>query len=228
MSQSLTVQVADRLRKMIVLDELRSGERLRERKLAEELNVSRTPLREALKLLEAEGLVELSKNRGATVAGFSDVDIAEKLKVLAALERLAGELACEHATDDEIAEIKALHYEMLAAFSRGDRKAYFLANQAIHLAIVRCSKNKALLETHERLNTQLYRVRYLSNLRNKLWPTAVEEHESILEALEARDGDRLGGLMFEHLGRTWFKFSEIKDDPRVAPVSTPSEEEHAD
>lgn len=216
MTQSLSQSVADRLRQMIVLDELPSGERLRERHLAQTLNVSRTPLREALKILAAEGLVELAPNRGATVSGFSVGDVADKLAVLAALERLAGELACDNASDAEVAEIRALHHEMFAAYSRGDRKAYFQANQAIHLAIVAASGNAELVETHGRLNTQLYRVRYVSNLSNSLWPTAVEEHERILEALTARDRTKLGELLFAHLGSTWFKFDAIKDDVRIA------------
>jgi len=217
MNVSLSQQVASRIRDMIVLDELRPGARLRERQLAEELKVSRTPLREALKILSTEGLVVLSPNRGAEVSGFSAVDIGEKLQVLAALERLAGELACKQASDEAIAEIRALHFEMLAAYSRQDRKAYFRANQKIHRGLVRASNNNALIETHDRLNTQLYRVRYLSNLRNARWSTAIDEHQAILEALEARDAAKLGRLMFEHLGSTWFNFSEIKDDPRLVP-----------
>nr|WP_306268039.1 GntR family transcriptional regulator [Pararhizobium sp. IMCC3301] len=217
-NKSLTGCVADRLRQMIVLDEIPPGERLRERHLAAVLNVSRTPLSKAFAILAAEGLVDLSPNRGATVSGFSSEDVIEKLMVLAALERLAGELACDNATDDEIAEIRALHHEMLAAFSRSDRKAYFQANQAIHLAIAEASGNSALVETHGRLNTQLYRVRYVSNLNNALWPTAVEEHEHILEALAARNREKLGALLFAHLGSTSIKFEAIKDRLEVLPV----------
>lgn len=218
MDESLTDMTAEHIRKMIVLDEFRPGERLRERALAEELNVSRTPLREALKLLETEGLVTISKNRGARVAKLSQSEIAEKLKVLAALERLAGELACDLANDEDIQEISALHYEMLAAFSRRERKAYFEANQAIHLGIVRTTKNKTLIETHALLNNQLYRVRYVSNLQNSFWPSAIEEHKQILEALLSRDGKKLGDILFAHLGRTWSKFYKVKDDARLAPV----------
>lgn len=213
--QPLAQQVADRIRDMIVLDELGPGERLRERQLATSLGVSRTPMREAFKLLAAEGLIDLLPNRGAVVAGFSTDEVEERLQVLAMLEKLAGELACANATDGDLAEIRALHYEMLAAYSREDRKTYFRLNQAIHLAIVKSGGNKALIETHGRLNSQLYRVRYLSNLRNVRWSTAIEEHEDLLKVLEARDGEKLGNLMRAHLRSTWFKFSEIKDDPRV-------------
>ena len=213
--QPLAKQAADRLREMIVLDELRPGEKLRERHLAEVLNVSRTPMREALKILATEGLVELPPNRSALVAGFSTEEIKDKLQVIAVLEQLAGELACTNATDEDIAEIRALHYEMLAAYSREDRKTYFQLNQEIHIHIVQSSRNKALSEAHRRLNTQLYRVRYLSNLRNVRWHSAIAEHEELLNALVSRDGEQLGHLMRNHLKSTWLKFSEIKDDPRV-------------
>lgn len=218
MSESLTEKPANRLRKMIVFDGLRPGERLRERTLAHGMRISRTPLREALKLLETEGLVITSKNRGASVVAFSASDIAEKLKVLAALERLAGELACELATDADIEHISDLHFDMLAAFSRSDRKEYFKANQAIHLAIVAATKNRALMETHALLNNQLYRVRYLSNQHSKLWPSAISEHSQILAALAQRDGTMLGALLFDHLGNTWVKFEGLKDDPQISPV----------
>lgn len=211
----LAKQVADRLREMIVLDELPPGEKLRERHLADVLQVSRTPMREALKILATEGLVELPPNRSAVVAGFSAEEIKDKLQVIAVLEQLAGELATVNASDGEIAEIRALHYEMLAAYSREDRKSYFQLNQEIHLHIVKAGQNDALTETHARLNTQLYRVRYLSNLRNKQWPSAIAEHKELLNALISRDGEKLGHLLRSHLRSTWLKFSEIKDDPRV-------------
>ena len=114
----LTQQVASRIRDMIIQDELVPGQRVRERALAERLNVSRTPLREAIKILAAEGLVENLPNKGARVADPNPSEVRDMLRVLGALEALAGELACAEASDDEIEEIKALHFEMLAAFSR--------------------------------------------------------------------------------------------------------------
>ena len=213
----LAERVAARLRDLIVQDELKPGERIRERELAERLAVSRTPLREALKGLAAEGLVELSPNRSATVANPEPQEIRDLLEVMGGIEGLAGELAAARARDEEIAEIRALHHEMLAAWARKDRLAYFKVNQAIHGAIVSAAANPALEDVHRRVNARLYRVRYRSNLRNTRWHTAIEEHESILEALEARDAKRLAGIMRAHLGSTWAKVSEI-DGP--APDST--------
>ena len=217
----LAERVAARLRDLIVQDELKPGERIRERELAESLSVSRTPLREALKGLAAEGLVELSPNRSATVANPQPRAIRDLLEVLGGIEALAGELAATRARDEEIAEIRALHHEMLAAYARKDRLGYFKVNQSIHGAIVSAAANPALEDVHRRINARLYRVRYRSNLRNTRWHTAIEEHESILAALEARDAPRLAATMRAHLGSTWAKVSEI--DGAAQDAATPEQ-----
>ena len=204
----LAQQVAARLRDLIIQDQLVPGEWIREQAIADKLRVSRTPLREALKMLELEGLIKIVPNRGALVTELTVEEVKEKLEVLAVLESLAGKLACRNATDSELAEIRALHYEMLACFSRENRLEYFKLNQRIHLAIVAASGNKTLIETHARINAQLYRVRFQSNLQNELWGTAVDEHEEMLVALEARDNEALGLCLLNHLGQTFFKFSK--------------------
>ncbi len=201
----LPQRVANQLRDMIVQDVLPPGSPIRERTLAGQLNVSRTPMREALKILSAERLVELSPHRGAVVASPSAEDVHDMLTVLGNLEALAGELAAARATDEDISEIKALHYEMLAAYARQDRLAYFKLNQRIHLAIVAASRNETLIETHGRINARLFRVRYQSNLKNTEWHTAIEEHEEILKQLCARDPAGLSAILRRHLGSTWAK-----------------------
>jgi len=204
----LAQQVAARIRDMIIQDQLTPGEWIREQALADKLNVSRTPLREALKMLELEGLIRLLPNRGAVVTELTVEEVKEKLEVLAVLEALGGKLACQNATEAELAEIRALHYEMLAWFSRQNRLEYFKLNQRIHLAIVAASGNRTLVTTHARINAQLYRVRFQSNLQNQLWGTAVDEHEEMLAALEARDSEAMAMCMLNHLGQTFFKFSK--------------------
>ncbi len=208
----LTQRVADRLRDLIVQDLLKPGERIRERDLAERLAVSRTPLREALKILATEGMVTLAPNRGAVVARLTPEEAFDLLQVLGVLEGLAGELACARATDAEIDEIRALHYEMMAAYARKDRLEYFKVNQRIHLAIVAAGRNAGLVETHGRINARLYRIRYRSNLKNRKWHTAIEEHQAILDALDRRDGAGLSTVLRDHLGSTWAKVSEIFGD----------------
>ncbi len=192
-------ETINRLRDLIVRGELAPGARLNERVLTAQLGVSRTPLREAIKLLATEGLVELLPNRGAVVAPIEPARIAETLAVMGALESLAGELACAQASDRDIAEIRALHYEMLAMHARGDLDGYFRYNQAIHLRLVEASSNAVLAQTYRQLNANVRRVRYMANLSPERWDAAVKEHEAILAALAARDAARLKRLLRDHL-----------------------------
>lgn len=196
-------RVAERIREMIIQDVLPPGAPIRERTLAEQLQVSRTPLREALKILAAEGLVELAPHRGASVAAPSAEEIRELVQLLGVIEAYAGELAAAAATDEEIREITALHFEMLAAFTRGDRLAYFHRNQAIHLALVRATRNRTLIAHHGMLNARVYRARYLSSMRTERWRKAIGEHEAILAALQRRDGAGLAAILREHVLRGW-------------------------
>jgi len=206
---TLSEQISNRLRDMIIQHQLSPGERIRERDICTELQVSRTPLREALQKLASEGLIELVPNCGAVITAPSPEEIADMLQVLGVLEAFAGERACELVTQEEISEIKALQYEMLAAFSRGDRLSYFKLNQRIHLSIIKAARSETLLSMHQRLNARLYRIRYQSNLRNELWGGAVNEHNDIMAALEERDAAKLSALLRQHLRSTWEKVSEV-------------------
>jgi DNA-binding GntR family transcriptional regulator len=189
----------DRLRDLIVQGELNPGERLNERLLCEKLGISRTPLREAIKLLATEGLVELLPNRGAVVASIDTVRLAETLQVMGVLEGLAGELACRNASAARIAQIRALHEEMISTYKRGDLAGYFRHNQAIHMGIVEASGNPVLANLYRQLNTNVRRARYRANLSKSRWGAAVREHEQILAALEARDVRALKRLLRDHL-----------------------------
>ncbi|HTO49403.1 MAG TPA: GntR family transcriptional regulator [Burkholderiales bacterium] len=190
----------ERLRDMIVQGDLAPGAKLVERVLCERLGVSRTPLREAIKRLASEGLVELQPNRGAIVTPLTLEQVRETFAVMGALEALAGQLACRNITDAQLAEIRALHFEMLACHARGDLAGYFRCNQAIHLAIVAAGGNGTLAATYRHLNAHVLRARYMANLSRERWDRAVAEHEAMLNALAARDGERLQRLLSEHLG----------------------------
>lgn len=192
-------EAVGKLRALIVQGSLPPGARLNERMLCEQLGISRTPLREALKLLAREGLVLLLPNRGAQVAPLEPGRLAEALEVMGALEALAGELACRHASAERIAQVRRLHEEMLAMHARGDRASYFRHNQAIHLAIVEASGNATLASTYRQLNANVLRARYMANLSKERWDEAVREHEEMLTALNARDVERLKRLLRDHL-----------------------------
>jgi DNA-binding GntR family transcriptional regulator len=184
---------------LIVQGRLAPGARLNERLLTAQLGVSRTPLREAFKVLATEGLVELLPNRGAIVSQIDAERLSETLAVMGALEALAGELACRNATDAQLNEIRALHYEMLAYHARGDLAGYFKFNQAIHLKLVKYSGNATLYNAYRQLNGNVRRARYMANLSKERWDAAVREHEEILAALGARDVKRIKALLTEHL-----------------------------
>ena len=192
-------EATDRLRDLIVQGRLAAGARLNERLLTAQLGLSRTPLREAFKVLATEGLVELLPNRGAVVSQMDPVRLSETLAVMGALDALAGEFACANATDAQINEIRALHFEMLAYHARGDLSGYFKFNQAIHLKIVKYAGNAVLYNIYRQLNGVMQRARYMANLSKDRWDAAVREHEEILAALSARDVKRIRVLLSDHL-----------------------------
>jgi DNA-binding GntR family transcriptional regulator len=192
-------EVADRLRVLLTEGSLVPGSRLNERVLCERLRVSRTPLREAFKVLAAERLIELNPNRGASVVALSRSDAAQLFELMGALEGLSGELAALRRSDGELAEIRALHFEMLAAHARRDLPAYYALNRRIHQSINRCARNAALAETYDSVNTRIQNLRFRSNFNHDKWDDAVREHQAMLAALTAGDGAGLRAVLEQHL-----------------------------
>ncbi|MGO4572609.1 GntR family transcriptional regulator [Microvirga sp. 2TAF3] len=213
--------VKERIREMILKGELAPGYPIRERTLANRLGVSRTPMREALKLLAGESLVELSPHRGATVALLRRSEVFQIVQVLAALEGLAAELACAAITDEEVAELWALHYEMLAFRARKDRIGYFQNNQAIHLGVVRAARNPVLAEHHATLNARMYRLRFVAHQATENWDNAVREHEEFLHVLEARDAVRARPILTAHVASIWTRLSTILDEDGTITEQVP-------
>jgi DNA-binding GntR family transcriptional regulator len=199
--QTLHDEILTRLRDHIVEGNIPDGGRVPERQLCEMLKISRTPLREALKVLASEGLVELLPNRGARVRVLGERDLGELFDLMGGLEGLAGRLACENITDEEIAEIERLHYEMYGFYLHGDMHGYFRVNQLIHQKILEASRNATLKNTYANLAGRIRRVRYSANFARKRerWGEAMREHESILDALRRRAGSELSDILFKHL-----------------------------
>ena len=196
---ALHQQVAQRLRQMLVENRIAPGAKLNERELSEVLNVSRTPLREAIKMLAAEGLVELLPNRGAIAVALSEADVLNTFEVMAGLEAQSGELAAQRMTDAELAEIKAMHYEMLAAYTRRDLPGYYQLNSAIHSAINAAAKNPVLTATYKQVNARLQALRFRSNQDGEKWKNAVKEHEQMIEALSTRNAAAMRAILLAHL-----------------------------
>ncbi|CCE00986.1 GntR family transcriptional regulator [Bradyrhizobium sp. STM 3809] len=198
---SLHDEILARLRDYIVEGHVADGGRLSERQLCEMLGVSRTPLREALKVLAAEGLVELLPNRGARVRPLSAADIQELFDLMGGLEGLAGRLACEKISDEAIEKIEQLHHDMYGFYMRQDMQGYFRMNQLIHRSIVDAAANATLQATYESLAGRIRRVRFSANFarRRERWSEAMREHELILDALRRRAGSELSDILFQHL-----------------------------
>lgn len=196
---SLHDQVAARLRTMLIEGHIPPGAKLNERELCERLHVSRTPLREAIKLLAAEGLVDLLPNRGAVAVRLDEADVIHTFELLATLEGLSGELAAPRVTDDERAEIRALHYEMLACYARRDLSGYYRLNASIHRAINDAAKNPVLASTYQSVNARVQSLRFRTNQNETKWKLAVEQHGNMVEALDGRDAAGLRAILIEHL-----------------------------
>jgi DNA-binding GntR family transcriptional regulator len=198
---SLHGETLSRLRDYVVEGNIKDGARVPERQLCDLFGISRTPLREALKVLAAEGLIELLPNRGARVRQLSRRDLEELFDVMGGLEGLAGRLACDSITDEEIAEIERLHYDMYGAYLHRDMHNYFLINQRIHERIVAASRNQTLRATYANFAGRIRRVRYSANFARKRqrWAEAMREHEAILDALRRRAGSELSDILFHHL-----------------------------
>lgn len=191
--------VALQLRQMLVEGQIAPGAKLNERELSEVLHVSRTPLREAIKMLAAEGLVELLPNRGAVALQLSRDDVIDTFEVMAGLEGQSGELAAQRITDEELSNIQALHFEMLAAYTRRDLSNYYRLNADIHRAINLAAKNPVLTTTYHQVNARLQALRFRSNQDGDKWARAVQEHEAMVIALQRRDSAAMRQVLLTHL-----------------------------
>ena len=197
--RSLHDELADRLRGLITGGALKPGEKVPEKELCQRFGVSRTPLREALKVLASEGMVTLTPNRGASVSCLTIKDLEDVFPVMGALEALAGEIACLEITDREIARIRRLHEEMVEHYEDRELGPYFRCNREIHEAILDATRNLTLQTTYRTLSARIMTARYMANMTSERWAQAVAEHEDILAALEVRDGTRLSQLLKDHL-----------------------------
>src|SRR3954462_13724349 len=206
---SLHDELVGRIRDMIIEGQLAPGSRIHEGQLGQALGVSRTPLREALKYLASEGLIDLVPGRGAVVRQLTAQDVRNMLEVLIALETLAGRLACWNATEAQIADVRKMHDRMMGFYASRKRLEYYKLNQAIHTAIVNLSGNDYLASTHEAIQSRLKRIRFIGNEAPENWSGAVQEHVEMIDALEKRDEDALTDVLTRHLEETWTRIRPI-------------------
>lgn len=196
---TLADEAAGALRRLILLERLPAGSPIVERDVAEALSISRTPLRAALRTLEMEGLVEYSHSRRPRVADPSLEELGHNLRVLGALEGLAGELATGSATPEETAEIVRLCRCMGEGSDTLAPLAFFETDMAFHRAIVMASRNPPLIETHRYYNARLWRARFISSRRRPDRAGTLDQHDRIARALAAGDARACARAMRQHL-----------------------------
>src|ERR1700716_4413028 len=194
-------EVVSRLRHLLTEGEIPPGARIPERELCASLRISRTPLREALKVLAAEGLVVLLPNRGSRAAKLTQKDVKELFEVCEALEATAGELACPRISDEQLREIGVLQANMVEHYRARDLLSYYRCNRLIHETIVRAADNAVLAGFYESVAARIRRARFITPMSSEHWALAVREHEGMLNALQRRDASGLAHILRTHLRR---------------------------
>ncbi|MDX1780789.1 MAG: GntR family transcriptional regulator [Thalassovita sp.] len=184
---TLAEEIANRLRHAILLGELEPGSSVGERENAQRMGVSRTPMREAIRILAKEGLLILRPSLSPVVADPSLQQVEDELTIIRALEVLSGDLACIHATDAQIETIRALHEHMVRLAEEGDMLRFFETDMDFHRAISAASGNSRLEELHGQLLARLWRVRFLSARQAWDRDRVLKQHGLIVSGLEARD-----------------------------------------
>ena len=208
-TKAVAERVAHLLRDRIVKGDLAPRDRLVERHLSAELAVSRTPIREALKLLEADGLIELSMHPGAQVAPYRAADAMRLFDVISVLEGLAARRVAETIAPALLDRLEELHARMMVHHARGQATEYFDVNTVIHDAIVEACANPILAETHQRLIARARRGRFLAIMDPERLAQAVGEHEAVMAAFRARDGAAAAQVWEQHLRHTGQTVAEV-------------------
>lgn len=197
--KNLPQEAANKLREMILLEKLPAGVTLTERGLSDRLGISRTPLREAIRILANEGLIEFSPSRRPKVADPTIGEITDYLRIQGVLEALAGETACRVATDNEIEEIKNLNRNMQAETKKNNPVKSFEQDMKFHAAIVKASRNIPLAKIHATFNARLWRARFMSSQRKVSRQSTADEHNQIVAALTRRDEKETAKALKNHL-----------------------------
>ncbi len=200
MNRNLANQIAARLRRDILRGRLPPGSSVKERDNAAEMGVSRTPMREAIRMLADEGLVVLRPARSPIVANPSIREIEDQVEVLLALERLSAEKACQNAKPEDIRKLEAIMAVMERDFDKTDPLDMFEIDMSFHSALVRASHNEVLARTHRTFLERLWRARYLAAVQRRNRDRVVNQHGKILGALKDRDLKAIRDAIDLHLG----------------------------
>lgn len=187
------------LREAILRGELKPGERLMELQLAAKLGVSRTPIREAIRMLEQEGLAVTIPRKGAEVAKMTEKDMRDVLQVREALDELAASIACEQMTAEQLDELKTTMREFEECTKNGNVKKIAEADEKFHDIIYQATGNPKLVNIVSNLREQMYRYRIEYVKDEKNYPVLIREHKEIVEGLMAKDKAKVTAVMHRHV-----------------------------
>ena len=191
--------VFNTLRQAILRGELKPGERLMEIQLANKLGVSRTPIREALRKLELEGLVNMVPRKGAEVADITEKSLRDVLEVRKALEELSVQLACEKITEEEIEELKRVAERFKDTLHDQDVTKIAEADVAFHDVIYTATDNQKLILLLNNLREQMYRYRVEYLKKEEAYPQLIAEHEELIDNISKRNKEEATRIMCEHI-----------------------------
>ena len=218
----MSVRAADKVREeleqAIITGAYADGARLDEVSLTAQFKVSRTPIREALQMLAASGLVELIPRRGAFVRHPGFVELVEMFEVMAELEALCGRLAARRLTDGQLADLKAAEGACTLALEGGDTDAYYRANEHFHNLMYEASGNSFLIGEAKRLHKRLQPFRRLQLRVRGRMRQSMDEHQNILAALEAGDAERAGDTLRDHIAIQGEKFHDLMASYHRKPI----------
>lgn len=191
--------VFNTLRQAILRGELKPGERLMEIQLANKLGVSRTPIREAIRKLELEGLVLMVPRKGAEVADITEKSLMDVLEVRKALEELSVRLTCDRITKEEIRELKVAAEDFRETLKSADITEIAEADVRFHDVIYAATKNQKLIQLLNNLHEQMYRYRieYLKN--EEVYPKLLREHEEIISRISQGEQEEAVKIVCEHI-----------------------------
>ncbi len=215
--------IAHKLRRDILRGRFPPGTVIKERDSAAELGVSRTPMREAIRMLANEGLVELRPARSPIVRELDVKEVSDQVEVLIALEKLSAELACHHASDQEIEDLAGIVRHMDAEFYNVDPLDMFEIDMSFHTAIAQASHNNALAETHRSYLQRLWHARHIAAVQRRNRERVISEHSQIIAALRQRDPKAARKAIDNHL---WHLAQDIRD--QINKPTESAHETHAD
>lgn len=209
MSQDRANQIAEQLQELIFAGEFVDGERLDENSLAEKFGVSRTPLREALKILGVSGIVKPIPNRGVFVCQPGPVELVEMFEVMSELEAFCGRLASKRITDQALEDLQAAHQQCKTAKESNDPDGYYVHNERFHQIIYQQSGNAFLAEEATRLQKRLQPFRRIQLRYRGRINQSFEEHEKIIQALLLGDTNMVESAIREHVAVQGDKFHQL-------------------